>query len=784
MSRKSHNISSFFKPRNISTIVNTPKDTSTSSVEPEVTTTTSTVNFLNQAQAISDIPGSSKSDPAPVVRSAFHPDQNYQFPTTTVGNQKRSCQWQWFNKYPWLDYCAEKDHVICFVCKNQNTKENLQAERSKELVFLESGFRNWKKALVKFEKHQGSKCHRAATTHEIVIPQCGNVIQMTNENEKAKMEMNRRCFMEIIDALQFLARQGLALRGDDDEESNLIQYLQKRSKSFPELKEWLARKQSKFTSHDAQNEVLNIMANNVMRKLLEEVRGNYYSIMADEYTDVSNKEQLTFCLRWVTDDLDVIEKFLGFYEIPNISSVTIVSAIKDILTRYQLNLNMCRGQCYDGASNMLGKSSGVAVQLRNLQPLAVETHCHAHSLSLSVKDTTKHVKILRDTMGTAGEIILLVKYSPKREKVLGKLKDLVECDEEEVFNANGILKLSETRWTVRADCFKRVLDNYQYLMKLWEHCLENDIMQTDLKSRIIGVKKQMTTFDFFFGLNIGHRLFSHTDNLSRTLQAEKMSACDSKRNANLVITVLESMRNEESFNSLYDAIITKAQEYEFIKDPVTKRKRKAPNYSILKFVEGYSSNEPAYHPVTTHDHYRGIFYEALDTMIGSIRERFAQPSFTAYEHMEGLLLNSIQSLDTSGEEEYLRVHYSTEVDVGQLMMECDILRAIFKDEKPICFEEVVAHLRVLQQQRSLIPNITTICKLLLVNPATTATAERSFSLARRIKTWMRSKMLASRFNSLAILHSHKKLTDALNLQDVANEFTSKNESRKFIFGRF
>ena len=153
--------------------------------------------------------------------------------------------------------------------------------------------------------------------------------------------------------------------------------------------------------------------------------------------------------------------------------------------------------------------------------------------------------------------------------------------------------------------------------------------------------------------------------------------------------------------------------------------------------------------------------------------------------MEGLLLKSIQSLDASEEEEYLRAHYPEEVDIGQLMIvECDVLRAIFKDEKPVCFQEIVDRLKFLREQRSPFPNVTLICILLLVNPATTATAERSFSLARRIKTWMRSKMLAARFNSLAILYSHNSLTDNLNLRDVANGFVSKNESRNVIFGRF
>ena len=69
---------------------------------------------------------------------------------------------------------------------------------------------------------------------------------------------------------------------------------------------------------------------------------------------------------------------------------------------------------------MLGKTSEVAVELQELQPKANYTHCHAQSLSLSVKDVTKKVKILDNTMATAREIIVLIIYSQKRENLLGK----------------------------------------------------------------------------------------------------------------------------------------------------------------------------------------------------------------------------------------------------------------------------------------------------------------------------------------------------------------------------
>ena len=60
--------------------------------------------------------------------------------------------------------------------------------------------------------------------------------------------------------------------------------------------------------------------------------------MADEGTDVSNIEQLSFCTRSVDDDLNISEDFMGFYELKNIKSETIVNAIKNILLRSYLSL--------------------------------------------------------------------------------------------------------------------------------------------------------------------------------------------------------------------------------------------------------------------------------------------------------------------------------------------------------------------------------------------------------------------------------------------------------------
>ena len=70
---------------------------------------------------------------------------------------------------------------------------------------------------------------------------------------------------------------------------------------------------------------------------------------------------------------------------------------------------------------MAGKKSGVETQISKIQPKTLLTHCYGHSLSLAVKDLISNCKILGDTMGTVGEITVLIKYSPKRKKMLGSL---------------------------------------------------------------------------------------------------------------------------------------------------------------------------------------------------------------------------------------------------------------------------------------------------------------------------------------------------------------------------
>ena len=86
------------------------------------------------------------------------------------------------------------------------------------------------------------------------------------------------------------------------------------------------------------------MAKIVLREILDQIKqAGFYSLLADECTNIANKEQVTICLRWIDDKLQPNEEFVGFYEIPNTNAETIATVIKDAMFRIGLPLRSCRG---------------------------------------------------------------------------------------------------------------------------------------------------------------------------------------------------------------------------------------------------------------------------------------------------------------------------------------------------------------------------------------------------------------------------------------------------------
>ena len=102
------------------------------------------------------------------------------------------------------------------------------------------------------------------------------------------------------------------------------------------------------------------------------------------------------------------------------------------------------------------------------------------------------------------------KVFPKKSATLGAVKENFQIDNGDSLEQNDSLaKLCTTRWTVRANAFNKVINNFGPLFKLWDICL-GDKLDKETRSRILGCKSQMTEFRFFFGINLAYKMYSIT----------------------------------------------------------------------------------------------------------------------------------------------------------------------------------------------------------------------------------------------------------------------------------
>ena len=114
-----------------------------------------------------------------------------------------------------------------------------------------------------------------------------------------------------------------------------------------------------FVSPKIQGEILKMMSVRMQKQLYAEIAAaGVYSIMVDETADITGKEQVSLCFRFVDSDFTIHELFAGLYEAPSASAETLSKIVLDVIQRAGLDLHGLRGQCYDGAANMAGRYTG------------------------------------------------------------------------------------------------------------------------------------------------------------------------------------------------------------------------------------------------------------------------------------------------------------------------------------------------------------------------------------------------------------------------------------------
>ena len=301
-------------------------------------------------------------------------------------------------------------------------------------------------------------------------------------------------------------------------------------------------------------------------------------------------------------------------------------------------------------------------------------------------------------------------------------------------------------------------------------------LDAEVRSRITGVKAQMESFNYYFGISVAELVLKHGDDLSKALQNETISAAEGQRLAAMTVTTLTKTRDAEQYDLFWQLILKKSSALD-VSEPRLPRKRIAPRRYEVGTGESHF-------PEGVEEHYCQIYFEVLDLAITCVKKRFDQPGYRTYQVTENLLLKAVRGEDFTVELESASSFYGNDFSMPTLKVQLETLKTQSENENHITLQDIKKYLKNFNKaELTIYSEVVTLLKLILVSPAANATSERTFSAIRRLKTYLRSTMGQARLNGLMMLHVHKEKTDSLSLINIANLFVN-SEYRKSAFGTF
>ena len=339
-----------------------------------------------------------------LIKNVYVPDKKYNFQK----NNHRSFRLEWLNTYSWLAYSPTLDGAFCLPCVLFGSKFKAKCYKVKNL-FTEA-LTYWPNAKSLFNKHQNAEAGLHVDSmyllNNLMHKTSGksqSVDQLLNKQVSENIVENRKKLIPIIDTIKLCGRLGLSLRGHRDDSiyhpdvgcysaggvGNFVELLNYRVRGGDtNLGDHLRKHKNNasYISKSTQNDLIKCCGDFITDSIISEVKqSKYFSILADEAADCSNKEQMSLVLRYVDEKNNIREDFVQFIHCDEgLSGSDLSEVLLKKISFFGLDINNCRGQGYDGAGAVAGKRKGLSAHILRLNEKAIYTHCHSHRLNLCI----------------------------------------------------------------------------------------------------------------------------------------------------------------------------------------------------------------------------------------------------------------------------------------------------------------------------------------------------------------------------------------------------------------
>ena len=469
---------------------------------------------------------------------------------------------------------------------------------------------------------------------------------------------------------------------------------------------------------------------------------------------------------------------MSFIHLQRANAAGIARKLLEAITDPSVDLNpgkLC-GQAYDGASVMSSEISGVQAKMKEISPRAVYTHCYSHCLNLSIAASCG-VQEVRNLISLINEAHFFLSNSPKRQRMF----ELTITEFLPASTHSKLPGLCKTRWVERHTCFQVFLEMYEPLVIFLDAILSpNEYPQlscedgswnwdTDTRVKAQGLKAALSSFQNIAVFVITKSVLDEAKSLSAKLQKRDQDVYEAFKMVSVVVEKLKSIRTniDRTFESWYEEILKLADTIG-VKEEVPRKTS----------VQRNRNNTPS---TTPQEHYkRAVAIPLLDSLLTQLNERFTGEN----SHTQALLcliplliLSSTVQL-TDKIDDFL--YWDADLPCSKsLPSELYRWQTLWSHDGASATVNTPDNL-LLALASCDIDSFPNIHHLLLIGctlPITSAEAERTFSLLRRVKTFTRSTLTEEHLSDLAVMAMH--YGERIAVEDVLQAFIQLHPRRLF-----
>lgn len=671
----------------------------------------------------------------------------------------------------WLCYSPTLNSVYCEACWLFGDGEN---------AWRDGQINDWQGLSKKIKVHETCAAHLNACITYSMWKHGKTLNTLLNEGH----EQMKAIISRILDVTRTLTLCQLAFRGHreskiGEQSGNFLNIIDLLSRYDPLLKAHLSNEKSKtkYLSPQIQNEMIQLLNDCVLERIISEIKQQpFFSIIVDTTPDISRKDQLSVVIRYLRLDLskpdskeiEIKESFLGFFEIRGHDADSFEREIITALEKMGIQLDRCRGQGYDGAASMSGQYSGLQSRIKARVPNAEFIHCSAHNLNLVLNDSVMDIVELQRFYEKIQSIYIFFSGSVVRWQ---QVNETFAADRRVT---TTLKKLCPTRWSSRFDSLLSIKQNFINILQ----CLSCIILKSKKRAErdeASNLRKNMETFDFVLLLVFQSKVLKNINLISKLLQSPN---ADIENASQLLQTARDNLVTLRSnFETLVEEAKVLAKAWSIDPKLTSKRPQK-----VKKFFDELSSDHRIVDSLKSFQ--VTIFNASLDIFIQQLNKRFTSLqnindyfSFLHPVHLFKLENENIQERAEKLVRKYesdLTMNLSNELISLKTLMS----KEIGKKENMLSIKDLAKFLFIENTfLASSLPDVCTALQLYLTLPVTSATAERSFSKMKLIKTFLRNTMSESRLSALAVLSIEHETCSSLNLDEVVKKFLSAKRRR-------